>query len=245
MRTPTWLRAAAVVGALVFGVNGSAWAGPGNGQGNAYGHGNTPHSSDRHPSATEDTDADGVANTPDLSGDADNQHPSGNDRHAEAGGSGNQGKAASDPDGDANGGVDQPGHSGGVDQYDQDGNNGCGNDDDFEDDNRGRCLGRRGGDTSGPELVVEGGSESRSTESTGDAGDSGDTSTAEQTDLKAIDGSLSALDGSHASRMSAQGGAVPSATLQSAPSPAPQAGHSGATVLGARLDAAPIGVPLA
>ncbi len=94
---------------------------------------------------TEDNDNDGVANAPDPEGDADNKHPSGKDKHVEAGGSGNQGKAQSDPDDDGrgpdrtNGGVDQPGGSGGDDQLDQDGNNGCGNDDDFEDDNEGWC----------------------------------------------------------------------------------------------------------
>lgn len=96
---------------------------------------------------TEDTDDDGVPNCPDPDGDLDNKHPSGKDRHCEAGKSGNQGKAQSDPDDDSrgpdrsNGGVDQPGGSGGKDQLDQDGNNGCGNDDDFEDDNEGLCLG--------------------------------------------------------------------------------------------------------
>jgi hypothetical protein len=91
---------------------------------------------------TEDTDDDGFPNVPDPAGDSDNQHPSGKDKHEEQGNSGNQGKAGSDPDGDANGGVDQPGGTGGADQLDQDGNNGCGNDDDFEDDNNGNCGGK-------------------------------------------------------------------------------------------------------
>lgn len=75
--------------------------------------------------------------TPDQNPD---DHPSGKDRSAEPGGSGAQGKAASDPDGDANGGADKPGMAGGFDE-DKDGNNGCGNDDDFEDDNNGWCGG--------------------------------------------------------------------------------------------------------
>ena len=101
---------------------------------------------------TEETDDDGVPNAPDPLGDTDNAHPSGNDKHVEAGGSGNQGKAVSDPDDDGRGpdrtnrGVDQPGGPGGLDILDQDGNNGCGNDDDFEDDNEGNC----GGKPSGP-----------------------------------------------------------------------------------------------
>ena len=68
-----------------------------------------------------------------------------NDRSVENGGSGNQGNAQSDPDDDgngpdrSNGGADKPGGPGGDDLADQDGNNGCGNDDDFEDDNEGHC----------------------------------------------------------------------------------------------------------
>jgi LPXTG-motif cell wall-anchored protein len=46
-------------------------------------------------------------------------------------------QAQADPDGAANGGVDQPGGTGGVDTTTQDGNNGSGNDTDCEDDNRG------------------------------------------------------------------------------------------------------------
>ena len=75
------------------------------------------------------------------------QHPSGNDRCVEAGSSGTQGDAQSDPDDDTrgpertNGGVDEPEGPGGLNQQDQDGNNGCGNDQDFEDDNEGLCDG--------------------------------------------------------------------------------------------------------
>ena len=88
----------------------------------------------------------------------DNQHPSGKDRSEEPGGSGNQGKSESDPDdnvgpmrnecgaspaSDPRGGcTDKPGGSGGMDLQDQDGNNGCGNDDDFDDDNNGHCGGK-------------------------------------------------------------------------------------------------------
>ncbi|MDQ3646381.1 MAG: hypothetical protein M3345_05530 [Actinomycetota bacterium] len=67
-----------------------------------------------------------------------NDHPSGNDKTEEPGGSGTQGNSTSDPDGMANGGADKPGGTGGFDD-DKDGNNGCGNDDDFEDDNNGWC----------------------------------------------------------------------------------------------------------
>jgi hypothetical protein len=71
------------------------------------------------------------------------------------------GVAVSDPDDNgrgpdrSNGGADKPGGTGGVDQSDQDGNNGCGNDTDREDDNEGWCgnnpkRGGGGGGTSGP-----------------------------------------------------------------------------------------------
>ena len=52
-----------------------------------------------------------------------------------------QGHAPSDPDFNGNGGIDKPGQTGGF-SADRDGNNGCGNDDDREDDNNGWC-GRR------------------------------------------------------------------------------------------------------
>ena len=93
---------------------------------------------------------DGTSATSDVADDGDNAHPSGKDRSVEPGGSGTQGNSPSDPDDDGrgpdrtNGGADKPGGNGGVDKDDQDGNNGCGNDDDFEDDNEGLCLGPDG-----------------------------------------------------------------------------------------------------
>ena len=81
----------------------------------------------------------------DVADEGDNAHPSGKDRSVESGGSGTQGKAESDPDDDGrgpdrtNGGYDKANGTGGFDKADQDGNNGCGNDDDFEDDNEGWC----------------------------------------------------------------------------------------------------------
>ena len=78
------------------------------------------------------------------------QHPSGKDRYCESGASGNQGASTSHPD-DTNGperweGLaqepDKPGgdaNEGGEYLSDQDGNNGCGNDQDFDDDNNGWC----------------------------------------------------------------------------------------------------------
>ena len=99
---------------------------------------------DQTTTVTEDNDTnDDTRNN--VADDGDNAHPSGKDRSVEHGGSGNQGKASHDPDHDghgpdrSNGGTDQPGGAGGVDLVDQDGNNGCGNDDDFEDDNEGWC----------------------------------------------------------------------------------------------------------
>lgn len=81
----------------------------------------------------------------DLPDSGDNLHPSGKDRSVEPGRSLTQGKSKSDPDDNnkgperSNGKSDKPGSVGGVDKFDQDGNNGCGNDDDFEDDNEGWC----------------------------------------------------------------------------------------------------------
>ncbi len=97
----------------------------------------------------------------------DNRHPSGKDRSCESGSSEDgstgagaqdhegdsdtsiQGDSDSDPDDDgrgpdrSNGGADKPnGGPGGLDHADQDSNNGCGNDDDFEDDNEGWCGGK-------------------------------------------------------------------------------------------------------
>ena len=72
------------------------------------------------------------------------RHPSGKDRCVENG-PGTQGRSPSDPDRDLNGGRDKPGGSGGLNALDQDGNNGCGNDQDFEDDNNGNCGGRHAG----------------------------------------------------------------------------------------------------
>ncbi len=88
---------------------------------------------------TEDNDTNDGDTPNNVVDDGDNRHPSGRDKSVEHGGSGNQGKSQSDPDGDSNGGVDKPGGDGGADLADQDGNNGCGNDDDFEDDNNGNC----------------------------------------------------------------------------------------------------------
>jgi len=94
---------------------------------------------------TEANDGDADDSTDPNVDEDDNAHPSGKDRSVENGGSGNQGNSESDPDDDgrgpdrSNGGSDKPGGSGGVDAADQDGNNGCGNDDDFEDDNEGWC----------------------------------------------------------------------------------------------------------
>jgi hypothetical protein len=101
--------------------------------------------SDR-PSVSGSTDDDSAV---DANGDADNAHPSGKDRHEDKG---TQGYSTSTPDQNGHGperdfeGTDKPfvagDGAGGVDKADQDGNNGCGNDDDFEDDNEGWCGGK-------------------------------------------------------------------------------------------------------
>ena len=73
--------------------------------------------------------------------------PGGADREVESGGSGTQGRSHSNPDG---GGVDKPYAAAGQDaesqgDSDYDGNNGCGNDTDFADDNNGNCGGLKKG----------------------------------------------------------------------------------------------------
>jgi hypothetical protein len=99
------------------------------------------------PSVSGSSDDDSAPD-PGADPDADNAHPSGKDRHEDKG---TQGKSTSDPDDNDRGpernsgnpGADKPFVSGdgagGIDKLDQDGNNGCGNDDDFEDDNEGWC----------------------------------------------------------------------------------------------------------
>jgi len=58
--------------------------------------------------------------------------------HVPAAVSSPQGHSPSDPDSTGNGGLDKPGQTGGF-SSDRDGNNGCGNDNDREDDNNGWC----------------------------------------------------------------------------------------------------------
>ena len=94
---------------------------------------------------TEDNDHNDGDTPNNVVDNGDNEHPSGKDKSVEHGNSGNQGNSDADPDDDgrgpdrSNGGADKPDGPGGVDLADQDGNNGCGNDDDFEDDNEGWC----------------------------------------------------------------------------------------------------------
>jgi hypothetical protein len=115
----------------------AALAAPGNGNGASQGGGERTTETT---STVEQWECEDTPDQPSL-------HPSGRDRHCEPGGSGSQGKARSEPDGDGRGpdrndrGTDEPGHHGGLYPEDQDGNNGCGNDHDFEDDNEGWCLG--------------------------------------------------------------------------------------------------------
>ena len=73
------------------------------------------------------------------------KHPSGNDRNEEKGKSGTQGNSKSNPDGD---GADKRQNAkdgalaGTQGSGDYDNNNGCGNDNDFADDNNGNCGGK-------------------------------------------------------------------------------------------------------
>ena len=146
--------------ALVLGLGGSAYAGE-RGQGDEHRNAQAGAGKTEVPTEVADDDDSQV---PDPNGDTDNAHPSGNDRHEDQG---TQGFSTSDPDDDGrgpdrtNGGPDKPfavtDGSGGVDRADQDGNNGCGNDDDFEDDNEGWCGKKPAPVTPPPPVVVTGG----------------------------------------------------------------------------------------
>jgi hypothetical protein len=81
---------------------------------------------------------------PDRTDHHDSDHPSGKDRNEEHGKSYPQGHSGSNPDGN---GVDKPYNADGKQAKSQgrkdfDGNNGCGNDHDFADDNNGNCGGK-------------------------------------------------------------------------------------------------------
>ena len=116
-----------------------------------------PEPGDR-PSVSGSSDDDSAADTDPADADVDNRHPSGKDRHEDKG---TQGRSTSTPDQNGDGperdfgGTDKPfvsgDGSGGMDVQDQDGNNGCGNDDDFEDDNEGWC-GKPASSTTPPEV---------------------------------------------------------------------------------------------
>src|SRR3989344_1419770 len=111
---------------LVLAADGNGGA---NRKENTYGH-------DKH-------DAENLA--PDIPDNNQSQHPSGNDRNEEKGKSGTQGNSKSNPDG---AGADKRQNSkdgalaGTQGNGDFDNNNGCGNDNDFEDDNNGKCGGK-------------------------------------------------------------------------------------------------------
>jgi hypothetical protein len=129
-----WKTVACTVGAmtLVLAPAAGAMAAPGNGKA-AKQETRTAHT-------VEQWECDETPDRPSL-------HPSGRDKHCEKGGSGTQGRSPSEPVADGRGpdrndrGTDKPGYDGGLYPQDQDGNNGCGNDHDFEDDNEGWCLG--------------------------------------------------------------------------------------------------------
>ena len=151
MRTSSTRRLGAALSAstlaVIFALGSPAFAGD-KGQGDEHRKDRTESTTVRPDSATDDDDS--IADSAPADADADNAHPSGNDRHEDKGA---QGHSNSTPDQNGSGperdyqGTDKSYEVtadglGGVDKEDQDGNNGCGNDDDFEDDNEGLCLGR-------------------------------------------------------------------------------------------------------
>jgi hypothetical protein len=98
------------------------------------------------------------------------------DRHRHEFAGHTQGRSTSDPDGMRNGGPDKPGFRGGF-SADRDGNNGCGNDDDREDDNNGNCGGKRAraGDDDDEKARVAGKTEDRTDDDHDKARVAGDT----------------------------------------------------------------------
>ena len=165
MRTSSTRRLGAALSAsaitVIFALGSPAFAGD-KGQGDEHRKDRTETTTVRPDSAPGDDDS--IADTTPTDADADNAHPSGNDRHEDKGA---QGHSTSAPDENGSGperdyeGTDKSytvtaDGLGGVDKEDQDGNNGCGNDDDFEDDNEGLCLGRQKATTTPPPAEVGG-----------------------------------------------------------------------------------------
>jgi LPXTG-motif cell wall-anchored protein len=153
MRTRiSWLFAllsAMVLMAGTVGFAGAASATPGNGNGNAMAHArrsSPPPSPLGRPKATTTPRLGPHSRTAKRGGSTAKTGTSANDDSTRGGTSGvslpkpNRYQAQADPDGMENGGVDQPGGTGGVNTSAQDGNNGSGNDIDCEDDNRGQGV---------------------------------------------------------------------------------------------------------
>ena len=164
MRTSSTRRLSAALSAsalaLVFSLGSPAFGGE-QGQGDEHRKDRTEATSGRPASSSSDDDS--IADTEPVPVDEDNAHPSGNDRHED---NGAQGYSMSEPDDNDRGperdyqGTDKPfdpvDGSGGMDIHDQDGNNGCGNDDDFEDDNEGWCGKPASAGPDTPPVVVGG-----------------------------------------------------------------------------------------
>jgi hypothetical protein len=122
--------------------------------------------------------------------------PGGADRETEAGGSGTQGRSDSNPDGE---GVDKPYAAAGQGaesqgESDYDGNNGCGNDTDFADDNNGNCGGlKKGhdkpkpGDDEPPAVDDEGDEKDDDGDDDGDVKDTDDSNDGDDTTSPALD----------------------------------------------------------
>ena len=141
---------AAILAFTVYGAAAPAHAQPAQGQGHPStgaahpDHGAPDHGAPEHGAPDTDPADHGTAGTgPSDHGTAGTPGPSGTAAPKTSDGTGtfdrpNDWQAQADPDGMDNGGVDQPGGTGGTGP--QDGNNGSGNDADCEDDNRGRGV---------------------------------------------------------------------------------------------------------
>ena len=161
--------------------------------------------------------------------------PGSADREVEPGGSGYQGKSNSNPDGE---GVDKPYAAAGQDaetqgESDYDGNNGCGNDTDFADDNNGNC-GKPDKDR-GPDDGGEGGGEVAAT-----GGENKTTGNALATTGEVTSGQTAGETASSAQVLGIQieRSAAPAASAAVATNAAPAEGAAagGAAVLGAQVE---------
>lgn len=212
----------------------------------------------------------------------DNHHPSGKDRTnepADAEDGEFQGKSKSEPDDDGHGperdyddgpganedGVeDKPGMEGGMHTSDQDGNNGCGNDDDFEDDNEGWCGKRptpaddvddEGTEVEGEDIeddsdeeCVEGSMDDEDCDDSDDSGDADDSDDADDSGNSGSQvggGALESGENGESGNVGAAGAGIDTEVLGESVGrlPVTAAGEGETRVLGVQLERTPEAAP--